>query len=78
MGLKRDYAERASEKSEDALQEFRQLVESQHEAIKRIQERQEAREEEPLFDLTTLGVEAARPLPEVEEIIAQAKNARAL
>lgn len=84
LGLKRDYAERASEKdsalekSEDALEELRQLVESQQEAIKRIQETQAETEEEPLFDLTTLGIEAARPLPEIEEIIAQAKNARAL
>lgn len=85
LGLKRDYAERASEKdnalerSEDTLQELRQLMESQQQAIERIQEKPAETGEQPLLDLTTLGVvETARHLPEVGEIIARSRNARAL
>ena len=85
LGLKRDYAERASEKdnalekSETTLEELRRLLESQQKAIRRIQEKQaETEEEQPPLDLSALGVATARPLPEVRDDIAQAPQARDL
>jgi hypothetical protein len=84
LGLKSDYAERAStkdtalERVETALGQIKQFAESQEHVIERIQKEQGEAEGKPIFDLRAIGVEAIRTLPEITELIVQAKDARAL